>query len=200
MKRIIVSTLSAFALLITMWGTASAQEAIPVCIQGFEGTPGVEYYTEAQIAEIEAVVDGPGDIPSPKVTGYPDPATGSGATENGELMEYDSEFFTPICVLSGPEGDGPRVVQFAINHYLTEESEVIYAAPVTGSCDDDSSESVPDQNGTDADAQDGSTTELPNTGVGAISAGDGDGALVSFLGVVSVSALLFASGVRASRR
>lgn len=200
MTRILLGVLSAFALFLTMSVPASAQETIPVCIQGFEDTPGVQYLTEAQIAEIEATVPDPNEPAPPKVVGYPDPATGSCATENGELMEYDPAIYTPICVPSGPDGDGPLVVQFGINHYLEGATDVIYADPVTGSCaEEDTSESAPGGGNSDADTDEGATSGLPNTGAG-IAAGNDHPALMIILGLASASALLFGAGLRTSRR
>lgn len=111
-------------------------DLIPVCVQGFESTPGVEYLTQAQIDEIEATwaaYDNK-DIPPPRITGYPDPATGSCATENGVPIDYDPAVYTLVCVGSGPEGDGPLVPRLAISRYLTAESDVVLADPETGAC------------------------------------------------------------------
>ncbi len=200
MKRIVLGPLSVLALLLTMSVPASAQETIPVCIQGFEEGPGVQYRTQEQIADIEATVADPGESAPPKVVGYPDPATGSCATENGELLEYDPEFFTPICVPSGAEGDGPLVVQFAIPHFLTGASGVIYADPDTGSCaEEDTSESAPGGGNSNADTDEDPTSTLPNTGAGIIT-GDDRSALMIVLGFASVSALLFVAGLRTARR
>ena len=200
MKRMVLGPLSVLALLLTMSVPASAQETIPVCIQGFEGTPGVKYLTEEIIADIEATVEDPRESASPKVVGYPDPATGSCATENGSLLEYDPEIYTPICVPSGAEGDGPLVVQFAINHYLSEDSGVIYADPDTGSCAEvDTSGSAPGGGDSDSGTDEGSTSELPDTGAGIIT-GDDQSALMIVLGFASVSALLFVGGLRTARR
>ena len=63
MTRVVFGVLSAFALLLPVsvlsgMGAAQAQgsgeDLIPVCVEYFESTPGVEYLTQAQIEEIEA--------------------------------------------------------------------------------------------------------------------------------------------------
>jgi len=210
MKRCTFALFAAFALLLTMSVPASAQETIPVCIQVFEGLPGVQYLTEEQIAEIEAIVEDPQESAPPKVVGYPDPATGSCATENGELLEYDPEFSTPICVPSGADGNGPLVVQFVFTHYLPAVEDPIFADPETGSCVQEETtedETTPDESesGTDTDENTGSGTntaadtasELPNTGTGTVATSND---LAAMLGFASVSALLFVAGVRFSRR
>lgn len=145
MKHVILGRLAAFALLLVIsafssMGTAQAQGSdeglIPVCVQGFESTPGCKYLTQAQIDEIEATwaAYDQSDIPPPQITGYPDPATGSCATESGVPVDYDPEFYTLVCVGSGPEGDGPLVPQLAINHYLGGADDIILADPETGAC------------------------------------------------------------------
>lgn len=145
MGHVILGRLAALALLLAVFalsGSAAAQAQgsgeglIPVCVQGFESTPGVQYLTQAQIDEIEATgaAYDQSDIPPPQVTGYPDPATGSCATENGVPVDFDPEFFTLVCVGSGPGGDGPLVPQLAINHYLGNADDVILADPATGAC------------------------------------------------------------------
>lgn len=109
---------------------------IPVCVQSFEAAPSVQYLNQAQIDEIEttwAAYD-ESDIPPSQITGYPDSATGSCATENGEPIDYDPDTYTLICVPSGPEGDGQLVPQLAINQYLQGAEDVILADPDTGGC------------------------------------------------------------------
>jgi len=145
MRRVIFVMLSAFALLLTVSalsgvGTVRAQasddDLIPVCVQAFESPVYVDYLTQAQIDEIEAewAAYDYSDIPPAQIIGYPDPATESCATENGVLKAYDPEFFTPVCVPSGPERDGPLVPQFVSNHYLPGYEDVILTDPGTGAC------------------------------------------------------------------
>ena len=117
-------------------GAVQAQELTAVCVSSFESPIHVEYLTDEQIAEIEALVEDPAEPPPPEIVGYPDPETGSCATENGELKDYDPDVYTPVCVPSGPEGAGPLIVQLAINHYLPAYDAVILADPVTGACPD----------------------------------------------------------------
>lgn len=50
------------------------------------------------------------------------------------LEAYDPETSTPICVPSGPEGNGPLIVEFAWNQYLPAYVDVILADQVTGAC------------------------------------------------------------------
>lgn len=161
-----------------------------VCVQGFEDPIHVEYLTDAQIADIDGLEQDPSEPPVPQTVGYPDPATGSCATENGELMEYDPEITTPICVSAGPRGE-TLVVQFVANHYLTAYDNVILADPETGACPDQdvaetpsddsvtTGDEVTGQNGSDSDTDttgasttSGSetveTTALPKTGTGAV--------------------------------
>lgn len=164
MRRITFGLLSAVALLLTMsaqagMGAAQAQETddtlIPVCVENFESPVHVEYLTQAEIDGIEAewAAYDNSDIPPPRIVGSPDPATESCATENGVLRTYDPAFFTPVCVPSGPEGDGPLVPQFVSNHYLPGYGDVILADPVTGACDQDGAVE-PDDIGTDPVASD----------------------------------------------
>lgn len=144
MRRVIFGMLSAFALLLTVsslsgMGAAQAQESgdlTPVCVVGFESPVVVLYLTQAEIDEIEAewAAYDYTESPPPRITGYPDPATESCATENGVLKDYDPAFSTPVCVPSGPERDGPLVPQFVSNRYLPAYENVILADPVTGAC------------------------------------------------------------------
>ncbi|HYH11140.1 MAG TPA: hypothetical protein VD789_02205, partial [Thermomicrobiales bacterium] len=185
-------------------------ELIPVCVQGFESTPHVQYLTQAQIDEIEATWADydQSDIPPPQITGYPDPATRSCATENGVPIDYDPEIYTLVCVASGPEGDGPLVPQLAINHYLDTDTAIL-ADPDTGACSQDettddeeagSSEETGDSATEDAsgesvsgdgsegaerdgaDDDDGEVTSLPSTGVGVTATEADSPALVLALG------------------
>lgn len=136
--KLLVIAMSVIALS-TFTGSAAAQEGeetlTAVCIQGFEEPIHVEYLTDAQIAEIEGLEQDPNESPVPQIVGFPDPATGSCATENGELMEYDPDLTTPICVPSGPRGE-TFVVQFVANRYLPSYENVILADPETGACPD----------------------------------------------------------------
>lgn len=132
----LTTTLLSFAGIGTVQGEDGDDALIAVCISSFEDPIHVEWLTEEQIAEIEALVEDPFEPPPPKIVGYPDPETGSCATENGELKDYDPDVYTPICVPSGPDRNGPLIVQLAINHYLPAYHNLVLADPVTGACPD----------------------------------------------------------------
>lgn len=132
-----VAALSSFAGVGAAHAQDSGESLTAVCVSSFESPIVVRYLTDEQITAIEALVDDGTDIPPPKIVGYPDPETGSCATENGELKAYDPEHTTPICVPSGPEGNGPLIVMFYSNHYLPSYAaynDVILADPETGVC------------------------------------------------------------------
>ena len=154
-------------------------ELIPICVQYFESAPSVQYLTEAQIDEIEAIwaAYDQSDIPPPQITGYPDPATGSCATENGVPIDYDPDSYTLICVPSGPEGTGPLVPQLAINQYLQESEDVILADPDTGDCSPDDASSPEPGEGDDGATVDPTSadTAVDDAVRGGNTAEDGDG-------------------------
>lgn len=148
-------------LLVLGSGSVAAQEGeatlTSVCVQGFEQPIRVMYLTDEQIADIEQQVDDPGEPPGLEIVRYPDPETGSCATENGELMDYDPDLTTPICVPSGLRGEGPLVVQFAPNHYLPAYGDVILADPETGACSDGESDDPVDNDTVDDSAANNGT-------------------------------------------
>lgn len=168
-----------------------------VCVQGFEEPIHVEYLTDEQITEIEQQVDDPSEPPGPEIVGYPDPETGSCATENGELKEYDPEVSTPICVPSGLQSEGPLVVQFVSNQYLPAYNDPILADPETGACPvqesagdgDDSTDDGTADDGAVADNDSAAVSELPDTGAGVAAQQQGLSGLAALL-AVSASMLL----------
>ncbi len=213
--RLLVAV-AAITLLLTglAGGSVAAQDGdlTPVCIEAFETAPYVEYLTDEQIAELEATVDDGTDIPPPKIVGYPDPETGSCATVNGELPEYDPNVYTPICVPSGPDRDGPLVVQWALTHFLPAFSDPILADPETGACpgedgpstgeDGSSGEDEGASSGDDgsaAEAEDAAsgtaseTTALPRTGAGA-TAPDASGQVMP-AALLLIAATLVGAGI-----
>jgi hypothetical protein len=76
-------------------------DRIPVCVQWFESPVLVEYFTQAQIDEIEATwaAYDYSDIPPPQIMGYPDPATGSCAPQAGDAdgTEYALQMYVRNC-------------------------------------------------------------------------------------------------------
>ena len=222
MRHILFALLPAFAIFFAMSamvkvGGANAQESdgslTAVCLLTFESAPAVYYLTEEEIAELDTdePMNNPVGWPAPSIVGYPDPATGSCATENGELMDYDPVHYTPICVPSGPERNGPLVVQWALTHYLEpwltgpDAIDIILADPETGACPlDGTSEPLPGESGgadIDAgaaessgsaevatggtDSEDGSVSvsDLPNTGIGTSSNGSESMLLAALMAV-----------------
>lgn len=135
----IITTMAALSSIACV-GVAQAQESdgslTAVCISSFESPIRPAYLTDEQIEEINQLEQDPLEPPVPEIVGYPDPLTGSCATEDGVLIPYDPELNTPICVPSGPERNGPLVVVLAINHYLPGYENVVFADPVTGVCPD----------------------------------------------------------------
>lgn len=180
LTAVYVLVFSSFAGLGAVQAQTTDEQVTAVCIVAFETAPYVEYLTQEEIAEIEALVEDPAEPPPPEIVGYPDPETGSCATENGELKDYDPDVYTPVCIPSGPERDGPLVVQWALTHYIIPESDVILADPVTGACpgsgtgetgeNDDAAakqDSSDDGTGT-GEIGESETTALPDTGAGVV--------------------------------
>jgi hypothetical protein len=202
-NRLVFAAVAAITLMLTgmAGGSVAAQdgETTPVCIEAFETAPYVEYLTDDQIAELEATEDDGTDIPPPKIVGYPDPETGSCATENGDLKEYNPDVYTPICVPSGPERDGPLVVQWALTHYLTPASDVVLADPETGACPGDEGTSTGDDDASGGDEDtgtgddSGNVSELPETGAGTM-AENASGQAAS-IGLLVVAAILSGAGI-----
>jgi len=132
-----IAALSSFGGVDAAQAQAAVESLTAVCLFSFESPIQVVYLTDDEITEIIQLERDPSEIPLPEIVGFPDLATGSCATENGELLDYDPKFTTPICVPSGPDGDGPLIVMFYSNHYLPSYAaynNVIFADSVTGAC------------------------------------------------------------------
>lgn len=181
--------------------TVAAQdgELTPVCIQAFETAPYVAWLTDAEIEEINQLEQDPAEPPVPEIVGYPDPETGSCATENGELKDYNPDVYTPVCVPSGPDHDGPLVVQWVYSIYAVPEAGVILADPETGACpgDEDASTGDEDTSGGDEDTgtgdDSGEVSDLPRTGAGAMAADAAHQAMPITLLLAAV--VLFGAGI-----
>ncbi len=126
--------LSAFARAGGSLAQGTDEPLIAVCVIAFEAPEHVRYLTDDQIERINQLERDPAEPPPPEIVGFPDPATGSCSTVNGELKAYNPETSTPICVPSGSDGNGPFIVEFAWNQYLPAYVDVILADPVTGAC------------------------------------------------------------------
>lgn len=129
-----IATLALFSSVGIAHAQGTGESLTAVCVIAFEAPEHVRHLTDEEIERINGLEQDPFEPPVPEIVGYPDPQTGSCATENGVLKAYDPETSTPICVPSGPEGNGPLIVEFAWNQYLPGYVDVILADPVTGAC------------------------------------------------------------------
>ena len=213
-NRLLLAAVAAIALLLTSLAGSSvaAQDGdlTPVCVKAFEAAPHTEWLTDAQIEEMNQLEQDPAEPPIPEIVGYPDPETGSCATENGELKDYDPDVYTPVCVPSGPNRDGPLVVQWVYSIYAVPEAGMILADPETGACpgdegagaesgdegDDGASTGDDTSSGADDEAASGDSsgaTTLPRTGSGAMASQASEKAAP--IAMLLAAATLFGAGI-----
>jgi hypothetical protein len=202
-NRLILAAIAAMALALTGLGGGSVAaqdgELTPVCVKAFEDAPHTEWLTDAPIEEINQLEQDPAEPPVPEIVGYPDPETGSCATENGKLKDYDPNVYTPVCVPSGPDRGGPLVVQWVDSIYAVPEAGVILADPETGACpgDEDASTDDEDTSGGDEDTGTGDdsreVSDLPRTGAGAMTPDASEQAAP--IALLLVATVLFGAGV-----